>query len=326
MSDLIRSEETFTRFIEEYRDEKEEVKYEQAISEMAVKGLKSLVIDFADLYAFDEDLARVVLDKPVDHLPFIDVAAFSKLRMRDPVYADQIRRVHVRVRGLPTETPLRRIGAEHINRLVMFTGIVMEAMEIKPRLIKSVFRCKSCAEMMLIDQSEQFLILPMECHACGRKRGFDLITEESVYIDSQQLFVLETEKKMGEFCVEVFDDIVGTAEQGDHVIITGTVGVRHLDKTVEATLYIRGNYLEIEKKAETIELLRAPDLNIKLNKILGVISEMTLINDFIQDEDFFTVMLEDHGIDRSEAARLIGVLMRDGTIYSPKPGYYKKTM
>jgi hypothetical protein len=36
-------------------------------------------------------------------------------------------------------------------------------------------------------------------------------------------------------------------------------------------------------------------------------------------------MLEDHSISRSEAARLIGVLMRDGTIYSPRPGYYKRT-
>jgi len=250
MSDLIRSDETFTRFIEEYRDEKEEVKYEQTISEMAVKGLKSLVIDFADLYAFDEDLARVVLDEPVDYLRFLDVAAFSKLHMYDPMYADQIRRVHVRFRGLPAETPLRRIGAEHINRLVMITGIIMEAKEIKPRLIKSVFRCKSCGEKMLIDQPEQFLITPTECLSCGRKRGFDLITEESVYIDSQQLFVSETELGMEVFCVEIFDDIVGTAEQRDHVIITGIVGVRHLDKTVEAALYIKGNYLKIEKKAE----------------------------------------------------------------------------
>ena len=69
MTSLIQSEEAFTRFIEEYRYESEEVKYEQAISEMAVRGIKSLVIDFTDLYAFDEDLARVILDKPVDHLP-----------------------------------------------------------------------------------------------------------------------------------------------------------------------------------------------------------------------------------------------------------------
>ncbi|MCK4438968.1 minichromosome maintenance protein MCM, partial [Candidatus Bathyarchaeota archaeon] len=160
MASLIQSEEAFTRFIEEYRDEKEEVKYEQAISEMAVKGLKSLVIDFTDLYAFDEDLARVILDKPVDHLPHFDIAAFSKLRMRDPMYADQIRRVHVRFRGLPAETPLRRIGAEHISRLVMVTGIIVRASAVQPYIIKAAYRCTACGEMILLDQTDQFLKTP----------------------------------------------------------------------------------------------------------------------------------------------------------------------
>ncbi len=45
----------------------------------------------------------------------------------------------------------------------------------------------------------------------------------------------------------------------------------------------------------------------------------------MKDEDLFDALMEDHGIGRAEAARLIGVLMRDGTIYSPRPGYYKRT-
>ena len=111
MASLIQSEEAFTRFIEEYRDEKAEVKYEQAISEMAVKGLKSLVINFTDLYAFDEDLARVVLDNPLDHLPHFDIAAFSKLRMRDAMYAPSSSRWVSRLPSLRTSTP------EHTSRL-----------------------------------------------------------------------------------------------------------------------------------------------------------------------------------------------------------------
>jgi len=63
----------------------------------------------------------------------------------------------------------------------------------------------------------------------------------------------------------------------------------------------------------------------QLQKVLGVIGEMERVSGVVQDEDLFTAMLEDHGIARSEAARLIGVLMRDGTIYSPRPGYYKRT-
>jgi DNA replicative helicase MCM subunit Mcm2 (Cdc46/Mcm family) len=63
----------------------------------------------------------------------------------------------------------------------------------------------------------------------------------------------------------------------------------------------------------------------QLQKVLGIIGEMERVSGVVQDEDLFTAMLEDHGIARSEVARLIGVLMRDGTIYSPRPGYYKRT-
>ena len=46
-------EEAFTRFIEDYKDERGQLKYDHAISEMAVKGSKSLFVDFTDLYSFD---------------------------------------------------------------------------------------------------------------------------------------------------------------------------------------------------------------------------------------------------------------------------------
>jgi len=330
MSNLIRSEEAFTRFIEEYRDEKEDVKYEQAISEMAARGLKSLIIDFTDLYAFDEDLARVVLDNPLDHLPLFDIAAFSKLRMCDPMYASQIRRVHVRFKDLPIEMPLQMIRAEHIGHLVKVKCIVTRAMDVKPRLIKSAFRCKSCGEIVILDQSGQLLKVPEECPQCNTKKGFtraDIIPGESVYINFQELivsgFILGLDEERKGLSVEICNDIVGIAKPEDQVIITGVVGARHLDKTIEATLYIKGNYLEIEKEAETYT--QDIDLQIDLKKVLGVIGEMERVSGVVQDEDLFTALLEDHSIARSEAAQLIGILMRDGTIFSPRPGYYKKT-
>ncbi len=145
MASLIQSEEAFTRFIEGFRDEKDEVKYEQSLSEMAVKGQKSIIIEFRDVYSFDTELARQILDNPDDHIPHLDIAAFSKLRMRDPIYADEIKGVHVRFRGLPTETLLRRIGAEHISRLVMVNGIIVRASAVQPFITKAAFRCSHTA-------------------------------------------------------------------------------------------------------------------------------------------------------------------------------------
>jgi len=63
----------------------------------------------------------------------------------------------------------------------------------------------------------------------------------------------------------------------------------------------------------------------QLQKVLQVISEMERISGSVKDDDFYDSLQSEHGIARSEGARLVGVLMKDGTIYSPRPGYYKRT-
>ena len=280
MASLIQSEEAFTRFIEGFRDERDEVKYEQALSEMAVKGLKSVVVDFRDVYAFDTDLARAILSSPEDHLPQFDIAAFSKLRMRDPAYADQIQRVHVRFRGLPDDTPLRRIGAEQIGRFVMVNGIIVRATAVLPLLIRSAFRCTSCGETILLEQTDQFLRMPSECPSCNRRRGFELIPKESVFIDSQRITIQERPEELPpgqlprQVNIELRDDIVDVARPGDRVSLTGYLGLlrrqgrggtlRVFDFIIEAnSVQVSGREMELleitsEDEEEIVELSEDP--------------------------------------------------------------------
>jgi replicative DNA helicase Mcm len=63
----------------------------------------------------------------------------------------------------------------------------------------------------------------------------------------------------------------------------------------------------------------------QLQKVLQVIGEMERISGSVRDDDLYDSLMSDHGLGRAEAAKLISVLMRDGTIYSPRPGYYKRT-
>jgi replicative DNA helicase Mcm len=227
MASLVQSEEAFTRFVEGFRDERDEVKYEQALSEMAVKGQKSVIVDFKDVYSFDMELARQILDNPEDIMPHFDIAAFSKLRMRDPIYADEIKRVHVRFRGLPTETLLRRIGAEQIGRLVMVNGIIVRATNVQPFITKAAFRCSQCGETILLDQTDQFLKTPRECPSCNSRRGFELVPKESVFIDSQRVTIQERPEELPpgqlprQVNIELRDDIVDAARPGDRISITG---------------------------------------------------------------------------------------------------------
>lgn len=77
-----------------------------------------------------------------------------------------------------------------------------------------------------------------------------------------------------------------------------------------------------------------PRFEVQLQKVLGVIGELEGRSDSksanrvgaVMDEDLFDALLEGPGFVRSEAARLVGVLMRDGAIYSPRPGYFKRTV
>jgi replicative DNA helicase Mcm len=231
MASLIQSEEAFTRFIEGFRDTKDEVKYEQAISDMTVKGQKSLIIDFEDLYLFDPDLARVTMDAPGDHLPQFSIAAFQKLRIRDPAYADTIRSLNVRFRALPTETALRRIGAEHIGRLIMITGIIVRATSVQPFILKAAFTCNQCGETILLDQTDQFLKTPRECPSCNSRRGFELNPKESVFIDSQRIAIQERPEELPagqlprQISVDLRDDIVDIARPGDRVSLTGALNL-----------------------------------------------------------------------------------------------------
>jgi len=228
---LISAEDAFTRFIESFRDAQGAARYEQSMSEMAVKGLKSLIVNFHDLYAFDAELARKVLASPDDILPQFDAATLSKLRMRDREYADQIREVHVRLRGLPAETPLRRIGAVHIGSLVMANGIIVRATAVTPLLMKAAFRCNSCGEMAYIEQTGQFLRLPSECPSCNRRRGFELVPKESVFIDSQRITIQERPEELPpgqlprSLSINLRDDLVDMARPGDRASITGTIGL-----------------------------------------------------------------------------------------------------
>jgi replicative DNA helicase Mcm len=270
VASLIQSEEAFTRFIEGFRDEKDEVKYEQALSEMAVKGQKSLSIDFKDLYAFDPDLARTTLEAPGDHLPQFSIATFQKLRIRDPAYADTIRGVNVRFRALPAETALRRIGAEHIGCLVMVTGIIVRATNVQPFILKAAFTCGQCGETILLDQTDQFLKTPRECPSCSSRRGFELNPKESVFIDSQRIAIQERPEELPagqlprQINVEFKDDVVDVARPGDRVSITGVLNLirkqsrggtlRVFDFTLEANnVDVSGREMELLEITEEDE-------------------------------------------------------------------------
>ena len=67
---------------------------------------------------------------------------------------------------------------------------------------------------------------------------------------------------------------------------------------------------------------RDPQLKI----VLDTIREMGLISGVVSEDELIKTLMDEHEIKNDEARKLIITLMREGDIYSPKPGYYKKTL
>ena len=65
-------------------------------------------------------------------------------------------------------------------------------------------------------------------------------------------------------------------------------------------------------------------LQVQLQTVLSTIIEMARIEGMVRDDDLYEALSSDHHMGRTDTAKYIAVLMRDGTIYCPRPGYYRK--
>lgn len=75
------------------------------------------------------------------------------------------------------------------------------------------------------------------------------------------------------------------------------------------------------------KICRGGGIDVETEKIgvYTVISTMGRIRGSVRDDELFDELEVNHGIDQSEAVRVIGFLMKECMIYSPRPGYYKVT-
>ncbi|MDH5753586.1 MAG: minichromosome maintenance protein MCM [Candidatus Bathyarchaeota archaeon] len=271
--EVIDPQEHFQEFfkIEEYR---------QKTSQMAVAGKTSLTVDFEDLLAFDRRLAEELLENPDEYLKHANNAAYAQLQIEDPEYAEKIETVTVRIVRLLEAAPLRKLGSDHIGKLVMVEGIVVRSTPVRPMVMQAVFRCKRCEEKTPVSQTGQFLRAPFVCSnpSCRAKGPFDFIQEESTFIDSQELRIQERPEDLPPGQLPrtlniklLGSEIVDAARPGDHVSIVGTVQavaptVPTVGKLRAFILHLDANSIEVlGKEPETV--LPSPEEEEKIHEL-----------------------------------------------------------
>jgi len=255
--------------IEKFHTIFKSTKYRNRIAQMALNASTSLILDFEDVLMVDRNLADGLLEKPYEFLSYANSAAFEQLQIEDPEYAEKIKElgVVVRVRGVPRVTPLRKLGSEHIGKLVMIEGIIMRATNVRPIVTTAVFRCKRCETKMEVPQSGAFLALPFKCAnpRCGKGGPFEFIQEESRFMDYQELRIQEYPEEIPpgqtprSLDIRLLGkDIVDSARPGDRVYVVGVVGAESTSypRTGRArafTLYIDANFIDAAgKEAESL--------------------------------------------------------------------------
>ncbi len=248
------------RFQELFKTEK----YRQRISQMAVAGKTSLIVDFEDVLIFDQRLAEELLEKPDEYLKHANNAAYAQLQTEDPEYAEKIadkqETATVRLVRLLEAQQLRKLGSDHIGKLVMVEGIVVRSTPMRPMVMRATFKCKRCGEITPINQTGQFLKAPFVCSnpSCMAKGLFDFVQEESTFIDSQDLRMQERPEDLPPGQLPrtlhiklIGSEIVDVARPGDHISIVGTV--RAVSPTLPRVGKLRTFILHVE--ANSIEVL-----------------------------------------------------------------------
>ena len=216
------------RFLDFFKKER----YRDKISQLAISGQESITVVFEDLFAFDQQLAENMLEKPDDFLQYANNAAYNQLEIEDLEYSQKIDKVTVRIIRLLGREQLRKLGSRQLGKLVLVEGIVVRATPVRPMVMKASFKCKRCGTVTTVDQSGPFLRAPFECgdQSCGQKGPFEFVQDESSFIDSQDLRLQERPEDLPPGQLPralnvklVGSEIVDLARPGDHVSLVGLV-------------------------------------------------------------------------------------------------------
>jgi len=287
MSKIDSIESSFMVFLEDYKND-QGVTYGTLISTLPVEGKQSLVINFADIYNFDPDLADAILDTSIDNSAIFTTVLRSKLRLCNPDYAENTARVYVRFRSLLTEIPLRNIGANQIGKLFTVSGIIVRASPVKPKLLRASFMCPACGEITHIKQDDQTLQTPQKCAACDNRKNFQLVPIESEWVDTQRLTIQESPDSLPSgqlprsISIELLDDLVDTARPGDRI---NTIGILKMVPTYGRSgqlttfdFFLEANNLEV--KSEENELLELTQQDI--DEILELAKDPMIYEKMVQ--------------------------------------------
>ena len=260
-------DERFQDFLRSFQTSTGEYKYRKKLAQMAVTGSKSIVIDFEDLLTFDSPLAKNLVEKPDEYTVYANKAVWAQMKIEDPEYAEHIKAFFARFRQLPDKVSMRKIGSSQMGKLIAVDGIIVRSSPVKPMITKAAFKCRSCGEVTLVEQTGFLMRGVGLCPHCrSAKASFELLVEKSTFLDYQEVRIQERPEDLppGQLPrstdVKFIEDLVDLARPGDRVAITGAVRaqqemISRRGRLRTFDMYLDANYVDVTgKEAEVVEI------------------------------------------------------------------------
>src|SRR5881296_3329142 len=194
---------------------------------------RSLEASFLDLNRFDTDMAIYLLRHPLNVL----MAGEEAIRRLVPP-GEEAPQIHLRINGLPRDrrVQIRDLRAKHLGQYISVEGLVRKSTEVRPKVVGALFQCLRCGTIIKEEQDGQTFREPLECYeeqgGCKRSANatkFKLLTETSLYLDTQKIEVQESPEGLrgGEepqrLTAYVEDDLTGRITPGQRVILNGVL-------------------------------------------------------------------------------------------------------
>lgn len=273
--------EAFIDFLVNYRDNHGRAKYYDYVREEVLpERKKSVYVDYPDLFAYNQGLAEKVLSNPEGVLEGLEARITNFLASLDSDYVSVVPRVHLRLRGVYPALRLREIRRDHVNKLVALEGVVVKLTPIKQRIVKATFchgKCGAKFQWPEVGEMGEVLDTPQGCPVCKKGGRFDLVEEETVYVDWQKAVVQERPEEIPagqlprQLEVIMEDDLVDSARPGDRVKLVGLLGVKVDFLFKKGTrsvfdMYLKLNSVDVSQKVLDEVSLSEEDME-KIRKI-----------------------------------------------------------
>ncbi len=258
-------------FIPKFEEFFSTIEYKKKIEKLAHEypQQRSLIVDFNELDSFDYQLAEELLEHP-DLL--LEAARLAVQKIEVSVLQLETFKPNVRFRNLPKDRqPLvRDISAAQLGKLISVEGVIRQVTEVMPKLKNAQWRCKRCANTYRLEQDGHQQRKPALC-SC-KHRDFELVSEESVFVDYQKIQIqeplemLKGSEQAVNLDVYIEDDFVNKVYPGNRTQITGMLRLYPPNKDKKN---VYGRYLEAvhveetEKEFEDVTIVEEDEAKIK---------------------------------------------------------------